>query len=132
MDLAKLANRLLLLRVQLFRPTKEHEGGLPRWQRSRRQFMPFCRVLLAFWKPTDQVITHAGVGPLVASRHEFLMEANHIVATRLPSLKEIEQIRIEAAYIGAPRGLRIGSNSKPVANRAVTNAHSLGNRGLAH
>jgi hypothetical protein len=75
---------------------------------------------------------HTGIGPLVASRHEFLMEANQIVATRIPPLKQIGEIRVEAAHIGATRGLRIRASSKPEAFGAVTNAHLLGNSGLAH
>src|SRR5450759_4470061 len=123
MALAKLANCLLLFRVQLFRPRKEKKGRLPGGQRNWRELGSFGCVLLAFWKLANKVITHTCIGPLVALRHEFLMEANHIVATRLPPLKKIGEIGVEAAHIGAARGLRIRASSKPVADGAVTNAH---------
>src|SRR6266568_8481591 len=77
-------------------------------------------------KSSNQVITHAGVGPLVASLHDFLMEANYIVASRRPTLKQIGQIGVEPAHIGTSCGLRIGSSSQPVADGALTNAHPLG------
>jgi len=83
-------------------------------------------------KSSNQVITHAGVGPLVASLHDFLMEANHIVAPRLPPLKQIGQIGVEPAHIGTACGLRIGGSLQPVADGALTNAHPLGNSGMAH
>jgi hypothetical protein len=60
------------------------------------------------------------------------MEANHIVAPRLPALKQIGQIGVESAYIGTAYGLRIGSSSQPSADGALTHAHPLGNSGLAH
>ena len=97
-----------------------------------RQFIALARVLLAFWKPPHQVITHAGIRPFVPSRHQFLMEANHIVAPRLPALKQIGQIGIEAAHIGTACGLGIGSSSQPIADGTLTNAYAPGNRSLAH
>jgi hypothetical protein len=78
------------------------------------------------------MITNAGIGPFVPSRHEFLMEANHSVAPRLPPLKQIGQIGVEVAHIGTACGLGIGASLQPIADGALTNAHSLGNSSLAH
>ena len=60
------------------------------------------------------------------------MEANHSVAPRLPALKQIGQIGVEAAHIGTAYGLGIGGSLQPIADSALTNAHPLGNSCLAH
>src|SRR6266700_872915 len=71
MTLAKLTNHLLLFRLQFFGPRKEKEGRLPGGQRSSgREPCSFRCILLAFWKPPNQMITHTCIGSLVTSCHE--------------------------------------------------------------
>jgi hypothetical protein len=65
-------------------------------------------------------------------RHEFLMQANHKVAARLPSLKQIGGRVIESAHIGAAPGLRIGAHSKPEAFGTLTHPHSPCTSGMTH
>ena len=60
------------------------------------------------------------------------MEANHIVASRLPALKKIGQIGVEVTHIGTTRGLGICTSSKPIADGALGNADSLGNSSPTH
>jgi len=132
MTLTKLTNRFLLLCVQLFWSGEEEEGGLPRGQRRWGQVIPFCCVLLAYWKTANQVIADTCIGSPVALRQEFLMKANHIVAARLPPLKQIGEIRIDATHIGTTRSFRICSSSKPEAFGALTHSHALDDSGMAH
>jgi hypothetical protein len=132
MTLTKLTNRFLLLCVQLFWSGEEEEGGLPREQRRWGQVVPFCCVLLAYWKTANQVIADTCIGSPVALRQEFLMKANHIVAARLPPLKQIGEIRIDATHIGTTRSFSICSSSKPEAFGALTHSHALGDSGMAH
>jgi hypothetical protein len=78
------------------------------------------------------MIPHTRIRPLVASRYQLLVKENHVVTPCLPPLKQVGQIGVDVAHIGAACGLRIAALGKPSAHSARPHAHALSNRGVTH
>jgi hypothetical protein len=68
---------------------RREKRHLPCWQRSWEELGSLRSVLFPECPPTNRVIPYTRIRPLVPSHHQFLVEANHSVAPRLPPLKHI-------------------------------------------
>jgi hypothetical protein len=80
----------------------------------------------------NNVITHALIRSFVTEIDQFAKKTRHIVATGLPALEKVGEIRIESAYIRTTCGLRKRGSLQPSAHRAVAYSHPFSNGSLTH
>jgi hypothetical protein len=78
------------------------------------------------WKQTNKRTIHRCVRTLVTSIYQLPKEAGDSMTTFLPALQDVRQIWIEAACLLTWFAFGKGSSSQPIADRARTDAHPLG------